>query len=286
MINHTQLCLPPLPSPPPLLLQQLDLGFHRYNIQQTLPEAFAAHKPTSAAAARHRSTAGELFTTQVGTTVVRSLPVDDSSGYVDVPESSPTDPPSNRGSVSDDVLLAYSGQGSGTSGATQPPQQAMGGGNSRSGNSSSNTTNSDRELLNAHFYPSIPSGDAAHNAAHCEPTLGDWLEHGDDDEAAPQMMMKPADAVSPDEPLDAIHAMGTTSHAAGSGPVGGAAAAGGGAARDDSALQGDHQHQQQQHQQSSSSQQASKPADDPEGIKAAVRYEALLHGDQGRKQEQ
>lgn len=54
----------------------------------------------------------------------------------------------------------------------------------------------------------MPSGDAAHNAAHCEPTPGDWPEG-----MAPQMA--PADAVSPDEPLDAIHAMGAahgTSH--------------------------------------------------------------------------
>lgn len=46
----------------------------------------------------------------------------------------------------------------------------------------------------------MPSGAAAHNAAHCEPIPGDWPE------PAPQLA--PPDAVSPDEPLDAIHAMG------------------------------------------------------------------------------
>lgn len=87
----------------------------------------------------------------------------------------------------------------------------------------------------------MPSGDAAHNAAHCEPTPGDWPEG-----MAPEMA--PADAVSPDEPLDASQAS-----------------------------------KQQHSQQSSSSDThaASRPADDPAEIKGVVRKDTLADAPQG-----
>jgi len=234
---------------------QLDLGFHRYNIQQTIPGALSSRPP-----GRNSS---ELLTTQIGSTLVRSLPVDDGSGFVDVPEGNPTDP--SNPTVSENLLLAYSGQGSGASAATQPPQQEMAPGNRNTTTSSKGQT-ADRELLNAHWYPAMPSGAAAHNAAHCEPIPGDWPE--------PAPEMKPDDAVSPDEPLDVIHALGQQPTGP-SGPVGGASA---GAARDDSSLQG---HGQQQQQQGGSSGSASKPANDPEGIKAVVREETITEHPQG-----
>lgn len=58
--------------------------------------------------------APRLFS-QVGGTVVRSLPTDGSSGFVDVPESGPTDPKSPR-DIDEELLLAYGGQGSGVTG--------------------------------------------------------------------------------------------------------------------------------------------------------------------------
>jgi hypothetical protein len=110
----------------------------------------------------------------------------------------------------------------------------------------------------------MPKGPEAHNAAHCEPIPGDWPD--------PAPLMKPDDAVSPDEPLDAIHAMGA-SHTPGSGPVGDASA---GAARDDSSLQAHGVSQQGE-----SSGSVSKPADDPEGIKGVVRQETLHESPEG-----
>lgn len=236
---------------------QLDLGFHRYNIQQTIPGTLPSRPPG------HNSS--EILTTQIGSTLVRSLPVGDSSGFVDVPEGNPTDP--SNPTVSEDLLLAYSGQGSGTSAATQPPQQEMATGN-RSSSTSSKGQAADRELLNAHFYPTMPSGDAAHNAAHCEPIPGDWPE--------PAPEMKPADAVSPDELLEVIHALGQQ-HTGPSGPVGGTSA---GEARDDSSLQGHGASGQQQHPGDSSG-SASKPANDLEGVKAVVREETTTEHPQG-----
>jgi hypothetical protein len=52
---------------------------------------------------------------QVGGTVVRSLPTDGGSGFVDVPESGPTDPKSPK-DIDEELLLAYGGQGSGVTG--------------------------------------------------------------------------------------------------------------------------------------------------------------------------
>lgn len=115
----------------------------------------------------------------------------------------------------------------------------------------------------------MPQGDEAHNAAHCEPIPGDWPD--------PVPVMKPADAVSPDENLDAIHAA-RAAHAPGSGPVGGTSAR---AARDDSSFaahgvgageQGGGGGQQQQ---GTDFHAASRPEDDPQSIKDVVRQETL-----------
>lgn len=123
----------------------------------------------------------------------------------------------------------------------------------------------------------MPKGPEAHNAAHCEPIPGDWPEG-----LAPDM--KPIDAVSSDENLDAIHAMGA-SHSSQSGPVGGTSA---GAARDDSSAaghgvgmsekgvsqQGGGMSQRDSH-------AASRPAIDPQEIKDVVRHETLADHPQG-----
>lgn len=71
--------------------KQLDLGFQHYNLLQTSPEAFAA-RSTATTPRRHISSLA-LLTTQVGATLVRCLPSNnDGSGFVDVPDSNPTDP--------------------------------------------------------------------------------------------------------------------------------------------------------------------------------------------------
>jgi hypothetical protein len=121
-------------------------------------------------------------------------------------------------------------------------------------------------------YPTMPKGPEAHNAAHCEPTPGDWP-----DDLAPTM--KPDDATSADEPLDAIHAMGV-SHTSESGPVGGTSAD---AARDDSSAaahgagmseQGEGLSQHDVH-------SASRPASDPQQVKDVVRHETLAEHPEG-----
>jgi hypothetical protein len=80
---------------------------------------------------------------------VRCLPTDSTSGFVDVPDTNPTDP-NSPAAVSEEVLLAYEGQGSGVSGATRPPQQEMG---PSSGNRSRSSKggNTERDMLNAHW---------------------------------------------------------------------------------------------------------------------------------------
>lgn len=120
----------------------------------------------------------------------------------------------------------------------------------------------------------MPQGDEAHNAAHCEPIPGEWPDPAPD--------MKPADAVSPDENQDAIHAAGAA-HAPGSGPVGGTSA---GAACDDSSFAahgvgaGEQGCGGGQQQQGADFHAASRPGDDPQGIKDVVRQETL--GEQPR----
>lgn len=135
-------------------------------------------------------------------------------------------------------------------------------------------------MLNAHWYPTMPSGPEAHSAAHCEPIPGDWPE-----EVAPPVKM-PADAVSPNEPLDAIHALGAQAHPTKTGgPVGGASA---GAARAESTAGGGGRAQEEEGAAAAGGgggsaesgggargDSASKPADDPAAIKAVVRDETL-----------
>lgn len=228
---------PALPYHVTVSPSQLNLGFRHYNLQHTDPDVMAKSprgltSPTSSL---------QVFTTAFsGGTTVRCLPVDEASGFMDVPggthpSADPTSPP--PAAADEDALLAFEGQGRGVTGATQPPQQAMQGPaaaaapyNPLSTSTASGGAAADRALLNAHWYPSMPSSTnptAAHNAALCEPMPGDWGEG-----VAPEM--KPLDAISPDEPLDAIHASGGahSSHAPASGPVGGTSA---GAARGDSA---------------------------------------------------
>lgn len=112
----------------------------------------------------------ELLTTQCGSTVVRCLPTSDRKGFGEVPELGPATP--GKPKIDEDLLLAYGGQGSGASGATQPPQQGKRP-NSSQGPSKSGAMGADRDKLAAYWYPTMPTGSAAHNAAHCEYIPGD-----------------------------------------------------------------------------------------------------------------
>jgi hypothetical protein len=245
----------------------MGLGFRRWNLDRTAPDALARSPWRPSGSGVHAELATTTFSRSGA--VVRCRPVDDASGFVDVPGSDPAGgPPPSAGrqpeqppqaAAADEqeaLLLAYEGQGSG---ATQPPQAGMSGLTGARSCAASSGTASDRDMLNAAFYPTMPTAStptAAHNAAHCEPVPGDWL---------PELAMKPADAASADEPLDALHAAG------GAPTEGGAATCDANAAAHGGASQGGR-----------GEPSASKPAGDPEAIKRVVNEETL-HGEPGSR---